>query len=257
MIAPIAQDLARINHILPSVVIAQTCVETGFGKTDLARLFNIIGMKADLINSTWQQWSVWDGETYGKDSPEGNNGEMKYSLFRVYKTFRQCLDDYEAFLLHVQNNKGLKYARIKDWTDPAKVINAIRIGTGTNRHPEGYATDADYETKVMNLINSYDLTRFDVVMVDDDADPQQEPVPAPVQTDTKYRVQIGAYEVLRYADAAEARVMERTGLGCFRENEADGYIHIYCGSFSEKANAKKRKKLLQDADIDCDIKEVR
>ena len=162
MIAPIAQDLARINQILPSVVIAQTCVETGFGKTDLTRKFNIIGMKADLINSTWH--SVWDGETYGKNSPEGNDGDKPYSLFRVYKSFRQCLEDYENFLLGVSNAKGKKYARIKGWTDPAKVINAIHIGTGTNERPEGYATDKDYEIKVMNMINRYNLTQYDNVM---------------------------------------------------------------------------------------------
>lgn len=259
MIAPIAQDLARKYGILPCIQIAQTILESGWGSTDLARRYNILGMKASLINGTWSQFSTWSGETYRKQTTEYVNGKLTRpdDDFRVYHSFRECMEDYVNFLLHVQDSKGYKYRRIQGWTDPLSVISAIRIGTGTNDRPEGYFTDPNYVTKIMNLINGYDLTRFDVVMVDDDADPQQEPVPSPAQADTKYRVQIGAYEVLRYADAAEARVMERTGLGCFRENEADGYIHIFCGSFSEKANAKKRKKLLKDADIDCDIKEVR
>ena len=162
MIAPIAQDLWQKYGVLPSVMIGQTCVETGFGKTDLAKRYNIVGMKADLINSTWQEYTTWDGETYGKDSPEGDDGGKKYSLFRVYHSYRECLEDYCNFLLHVQNNKGYKYARLKGLTDPAQVIHIIRIGTGTDDHPEGYATDSRYETKVMDNIRKFNLTQYDV-----------------------------------------------------------------------------------------------
>jgi cell division septation protein DedD len=65
------------------------------------------------------------------------------------------------FLLHVQNSKGLKYARIKGMTDPAAVIHAIRIGTGTSSKPEGYCTDPNYEAKVLNIIRQYGLTKYD------------------------------------------------------------------------------------------------
>lgn len=166
MIAPIAVALAEKNDILPSVVIAQTALETGWGKTDLTRKYNIVGMKADLINSTWKEYSTWDGSMFTKSTPEYYNGKLVYvnDTFRVYKSFRECLEDYEAFLLHVKNGKGLKYARIKGLTDPKTVIHYIRIGTGTDAKPEGYCTDPAYENKIMNLINAYNLTNYDSVM---------------------------------------------------------------------------------------------
>ena len=82
-IAPIAVNLAKTNRILPSVVIAQTYLETGCGTTDLTGKRNIIGMKADLINNTWI--SVWDGKTYVKKTPEYVNGQLIYKedTFRV------------------------------------------------------------------------------------------------------------------------------------------------------------------------------
>lgn len=168
-IAPIAQDLAKKNAILPSVPIAQTYLETGCGTTDLTAKRNIIGMKADLINATWQQWSCWDGTIYTKYSPEYENGQLaqRPSDFRVYKSFKECLSDYEAFLLHVRNDKGYKYASIAGMKDPAAVIHKIRIGTGTDLNPEGYCTDPNYETKILKIINQFNLTQYDYVMPDE------------------------------------------------------------------------------------------
>jgi len=163
MIAPICKELWQKYGILASVVLAQTILETGWGKTDLTRKYNILGMKADLINSTWSQWSTWTGEIYRKPTTEYVNGKaiIINDDFRVYRTFRECIEDYENFLLHVQNNKGLKYARVKGWTDPLQVISAIRIGTGTDAHPEGYFTDPNYVDKIMKLIVDYNLTQYD------------------------------------------------------------------------------------------------
>lgn len=163
MMSPICMDLWQKYKILGSVVLAQTILETGWGKTDLTRKYNILGMKVDLINSTWSQWSTWTGEIYRKKTTEYKNGQLVYvdDDFRVYRTFRECIEDYENFLLHVQNNKGLKYARIQGWTDPMAVISAIRIGTGTDAVPEGYFTDPNYVDKIMKIIVDYNLTQYD------------------------------------------------------------------------------------------------
>lgn len=205
-ISPIAQKLAKQNAILPSVVIAQTYLETGCGSTDLTAKKNIVGMKADLINSTWESFTVWNGEVYTKYSPEYEDGELvqRPSDFRVYKSFEQCLTDYEAFLLHVRNDKGYKYASIAGVTDPAAVIHKIRIGTGTDAHPEGYCTDPNYETKIMKIINQFNLTQYDSAM------PGDKPTP----TEDKYVVrksfdnlnsQTNSYNNLDYAKAEADR----------------------------------------------------
>lgn len=163
----IARELYAETGILPSVVVAQCCLETGFGlgsdSVELMKVNNLLGMKTDLINSTWKDYTVWDGQSISKLTPEYHNGKLVYitDSFRAYKDYENCIRDYEAFLLHVKNDKGYKYRRIQGWTDPKEVIHAIRIGTGTDKNPEGYMTDPNYERKILALIDQYNLRRFD------------------------------------------------------------------------------------------------
>lgn len=166
-VGKICQSMMSETGILASVVTAQCCLETGFGlgadASALVEVNNLLGMKAELINGTWKQYSVWDGKVISKRTPEYYNGKLTYinDSFRAYDSYEQCITDYEMFLLHVQNSKGYKYARIKGMTDPAEVIHAIRIGTGTGINPEGYCTDPNYEAKVLNIIRQYGLTKYD------------------------------------------------------------------------------------------------
>lgn len=167
-VGSICQSLMAQTGILASVVASQCCIETGFGlgadSTELVKRNNLLGMKTDLINNTWKEYTVWNGQSFTKRTPEYYNGKLTYinDSFRVYKDYEQCIKDYEMFLLHVQNNKGYKYASVAGMTDPAKVIHKIRIGTGTDAKPEGYCTDPAYETKILSLIKEYNLDRFNV-----------------------------------------------------------------------------------------------
>lgn len=166
-VSAIAVDLYKTTKILPSVVIAQCCLETGYGlgsdSTSLMKVNNLLGMKTDLINSTWKNYSVWSGQSITKTTPQYVNGKLIYKKdsFRKYSDYKNCILDYEMFLLNVQNNKGYKYRKIQGQTAPAKVIHMIRIGTGTNEKPEGYCTDPNYETKILKLIQQNDLTKYD------------------------------------------------------------------------------------------------
>lgn len=241
LLAPDAMAVCHKNGLLASVMLAQASLETGWGKTDLAQRHNIFGMKCDLINGTWDEWSTWDHSMwYEKYSPEEYGGVVRQvkSRFRVYNSYRQCMEDYAAFLLHVRNNKGLKYASIKGETDPAKVIHKIRIGTGTDAHPEGYATDSGYEVKVLNLIKKYNLTQYDGIS------PIPIPTPVPVPEPDKvtmYRVQVEADRKKEKAELTAADIYKRTQHECFLEN-GGGWWRVYCGSFRDKAKAEERRQ---------------
>ena len=158
-VAKIATELWPDLQILPSVVIAQCCLETGYGLgSDAAELVernNLLGMKSDLINSTWSTFSTWNGESFVKVTPEVVNGKTVYinDSFRVYPDYRTCVEDYEQFLRNVKNGSGYKYRVIVGMTDPEQVIAAISKG--------GYATDPGYITKVMRVIRENDLTKYD------------------------------------------------------------------------------------------------
>lgn len=167
-VGAICRELQAETGILASVVTAQCCLETGFGLAADCKVLmdvnNLLGMKVDLISGTWDKWTVWTGSFITKKTPEYQNGKLIYvnDQFRVYSDYENCIRDYEMFLLHVRNNKGYKYASVRGMADPAAVIRKIRIGTGTPEHPEGYCTDPNYETKVLNLIKQYNLDRFNL-----------------------------------------------------------------------------------------------
>ena len=246
IIAPIAQDLARKYSVLPSVIIAQTALETGWGSTDLTRKYNIVGMKADLINSTWKKHSTWDGETHTKVTPEYVGGQLihKEDVFRVYHSFRECLEDYVNFLLYVRNDKGYKYRRIQGVADPAEVIHVIRIGTGTDKAPEGYCTDPNYEPKILKLIKDYNLTKYDSVMAPKE---EQETKQAMEPAATRYRVQVGAYRQKGNATQRIKQIKKQAKLDSFMEH-TDLY-RVYCGSFESEENAKARVNILDNCRI--------
>ena len=56
--------------VLASVTIAQSCLEAGFGTTDLAvKANNVNGLKCDLSGNTWE--TVWDKKSrYTKNTKE-------------------------------------------------------------------------------------------------------------------------------------------------------------------------------------------
>ena len=219
-VGAICADLWPDLQILPSVVIAQCCLETGYGlgsdAQELVRRNNLLGMKAELINSTWSTFSVWSGESFVKRTPEVYNGRTIYinDAFRVYKDYRNCIEDYMQFLRNVRNNSGYKYRQVVGMTDPERVITAISRG--------GYATDPGYITKVMAIIRKENLTRFDPAQGGE----------AAVATEKKYyRVgtgwkagkctgQIGAYEKLVNAKNACAIA----GYGKYRVYNPDGSV---------------------------------
>lgn len=244
MLASDAMAVGENNGILASVMLGQASLETGWGKTDLAKRHNIFGMKCDLINSTWDEWSTWDHSMwYEKYSPEEEGGHVvqRKSKFRVYNSFKQCMQDYCAFLLHVRNNKGLKYARIKGVTDPAEAINIIYLGTGTEEHPEGYATDSGYRQKVLNLIKKYNLTQYDAALP-----PKPDPEPEPVPGKKMYRVQVEANRKKANSEATCKAVNDRTGYDCFID-KAGSWYRVFCGSFESKENAEKRRDEIIEA----------
>lgn len=88
LIAGDAQRAANLYGYLPSVLIAQTCQETGYGETDLSQpgRYNVVGMKKELLNSTWRS-EHWHGKTYTKRTPNGTAERRSTSpMFSGYMT---------------------------------------------------------------------------------------------------------------------------------------------------------------------------
>ena len=158
-VAKIAVELYPKTKILPSVIISQAFLENGGGVAndaiELTKRNNLFGLKSSLLNSTWQNFSVWNGTSFSKVTPEYYGGKLTYitDSFRVYPDYKTCILDYEMFLTHVKNDSGYKYRAVVGKANPAEVITIISKG--------GYATDPAYIQKVLNIISQYNLTKYD------------------------------------------------------------------------------------------------
>ncbi len=140
--------------MLPSVVIAQVIQESGWLSFSGAANGgiqpednNILGMNEELLNDQWE--SPWTGTAAMRNVPQWDGEKDVYGeeSMRTYEDIEACLSDYAAFKTGI-------HPEIKNETDVDTVID---IGL------EGYATDPTYEESIGNIIDKYDLTRYDTI----------------------------------------------------------------------------------------------
>lgn len=147
----------RKNGVLASVSLAQFILESAYGKSELAQnANNCFGMKCSLSGNTWGG-SAWDGASkYAKNTQEYVNGQYVTvtAEFRKYQSVEQSIADHSAYLLGAMNGSKKRYDGLKGCTDYRKVVQIIKDG--------GYATAPDYVGNICNIIEKWNLTRYDV-----------------------------------------------------------------------------------------------
>ncbi|MBR3656569.1 MAG: glucosaminidase domain-containing protein [Prevotella sp.] len=147
-------DMAK-SGICAAVTVAQAILESGWGKSDLAmKAKNIFGMKCSLSGNTWPG-SSWDGKSsYNKSTGEYYSGSYTTvkADFRAYKSWAESVADHSAYLAGAKNGSALRYAGLVGCTDYRKAAQIIKNG--------GYATSPDYVTKICNIVEQYNLVRF-------------------------------------------------------------------------------------------------
>lgn len=144
------------SGILACVSMAQFIQESGYGSTELAQnANNCFGMKTNLSGNTWAN-STWDGKSvYTKKTPEQKPNGTKYYIiadFRKYPSINDSIADHSAYLTGAMNGSKKRYAGLVGEKDYKKAISIIKKG--------GYATDVTYESSLCNIIERWNLTRF-------------------------------------------------------------------------------------------------
>lgn len=146
-IAPHAQKIQEKYNILASLVIAQACLESNFGQSGLAQKGkNLFGIKGAYNGKsiTMQTTEYRDGKAYKTDA-----------AFRKYPSWLESLED----LAHLYVN-GVSWDRNKY----KSIIGETDYVTACKKVQEcGYATDPNYAAKLIQIIEKYDLTRYDKV----------------------------------------------------------------------------------------------
>lgn len=145
----------QTSGILASVTAAQSILESGYGKSELAlQALNLGGMKADLSGNTWA--SAWDGRTYIKDTAEQREDGSYYTVtaaFRAYTSVAAYLADHSAYLAGARAGDGLRYAGVIGCRDYRRAFEIIKSG--------GYASSLDYVDKLCAVVERWNLTQFD------------------------------------------------------------------------------------------------
>lgn len=166
-VAPFAQKACKRYGYLVSVLVAQSCLENGFGVpsnfdnpgvADLVKNNNMVGIKVGLLSESWADKTVWTGGVLNKDTPEtyGNKNVTINDNFRTYDNVEQSFADYLLFIKYGAYTKGgtPKYGDavlgIKDYKTLIRRV-----------HELGYATGKTYSDHVIKIIEDYDLTKYD------------------------------------------------------------------------------------------------
>lgn len=167
-IAPAVQRVCKKYGYLPSVLIAQSCLENGYGipsywdNPEISGLIyynNMVGLKSELLSASWQDYTVWGGKSITKKTPEVYDGHAVIitDSFRVYSSIEQSFADYLLFMTYASNygpgGKPKYGPEVTSIKNPSKLIKEVA--------KRGYATGSTYPTSVIRIINNHDLTKYD------------------------------------------------------------------------------------------------
>ena len=228
------------SGILTSVTAAQFILESGYGKTRLCKVANnCFGMKASLSGNTWDG-SSWDGVSkVTLPTHENYNGKdvVINADFRKYPDIESSIRDHSAYLLGAMNGNYKRYDGLLDAVHYIDAITIIKTG--------GYATDPDYISKICNIIQRFDLDRYD-----------KNAPKKPTNKRVVYRVQLGLYTLKSNAVKRATQVNAKTDYETGVEKVGLKW-QATCGSFDSETRAHARESMLKNAfNIDCCVKEV-
>lgn len=124
---PYAQQASQKTDIPTSVILAQWAHESAFGQSDLAkRANNYAGIK------------YW-GDNYINDGQSG--------MYANYNSTSRFADAWSQFM------GGQRYAGVRNADTPEATIKALG--------QSGYAEDSNYFNALSNMIDKYDLKKYD------------------------------------------------------------------------------------------------
>lgn len=131
-----------------SIKLAQGLLESGAGTSDLARRANNhFGIKCG---------GSWDGRTYyKKDDDYNDRGELIESCFRDYRNPEASYIAHSEFLRDPRKQYRYGFLFRLDPTDYKAWARGLKQA--------GYATSATYASKLIDIIERYELHRYDLL----------------------------------------------------------------------------------------------
>lgn len=144
-LVPQAQNLQNEYGVLPSIILGQAILESDWGNSRLASEYhNLFGVKA----SDGEKMVTLETKEYVNEewiTIQGN--------FKVYASWEESMLDHTLLFVNgVTWNPG-KYAGVLQAKNYQEAAQALQTA--------GYATDPDYASKVINVIEENKLNQYD------------------------------------------------------------------------------------------------
>lgn len=137
-----------------SPIIAQAILESGWGKSKLAATYhNYFGLKCG---------TKWTGKSVNMNTQEEYEPGVLTTIadnFRVFDSMEEGVKGYFEFI------QLSRYQNLKGITDPKTYLETIKA--------DGYATSSAYVQNNMNLVEQYELTKYDNEKGDNMSDRQK------------------------------------------------------------------------------------
>lgn len=137
-----------------SPIIAQAILEGGWGKSKLAATYhNYFGLKCG---------TKWTGKSVNMNTQEEYEPGVLTTIadnFRVFDSMEEGVKGYFEFI------QLSRYQNLKGITDPKTYLETIKA--------DGYATSSAYVQNNMNLVEQYELTKYDNEKGDNMSDRQK------------------------------------------------------------------------------------
>ncbi len=137
---PVVEKMAVQLGVDPQVLLAQSALETGWGKhiirnSDGSNSYNLFNIKAG---------SSWDGDRAQVSTLEYKNGvaQKERANFRAYGSYEESIQDYVTFL---KNSPRYQQA-LEQASDPREYLQQLQSA--------GYATDPRYADKITEIFEN-------------------------------------------------------------------------------------------------------
>lgn len=145
-IAPSAQKLQREYGVLASVSMAQAALESNFGTSQLSATYNnLFGVKTDIT----------DGNGVNLPTLEFIDGEMveRSERFKVYSSWEESMRAHAELIYYGTSWNSEYYVAVKNGKSYQEQADGLQSA--------GYATDPDYATKIVEMIETWQLYNYD------------------------------------------------------------------------------------------------
>ncbi|MGX6979786.1 glycoside hydrolase family 73 protein [Vagococcus elongatus] len=144
-LVPVAQSLRQEFGVLPSIILGQAILESDWGRSELAAKYhNLFGVKnheegKGVILKTKEfennQWIEIDGN------------------FKVYDSWADSMRDHSLLFVNGVSWDPTLYHGVLSAPDYREASLALERA--------GYATDPDYASKIISVIETYQLSAYD------------------------------------------------------------------------------------------------